>query len=365
MASDTPASSVTPVVRINGRQVGSGHPTYVVAEMSANHGRQFDRAVQIIRAAKTAGADAIKVQTFTAETHTLRSSQRWFRVGGDNPWTGRHLYELYEEASMPWEWQPRLRDIALDCGLDFFSACVDTTSADFLEGIGVPVHKLASFELVDLDLIERLARTGKPLILSTGMATLDEIEEAVQTARAAGAVDLMLLKCTSTYPAHPPDMHLRTIPQLARTFNVPVGLSDHSPESAVAVAAVALGACLVEKHLTISRSVPTPDAAFSLEPDEFRAMVDAVRVAEAALGDVRYGPTPAEAGMRRFRRSLFVVRDVEKGQVLSRENIRSIRPADGLHPRHLHDVLGRCATRAVASGTPLGWDMIDRKSART
>ena len=333
---------------------------YVVAEMSANHSRNFEQAVRLVQAAKEAGADAVKLQTYTPDTITLRSDREYFRIGGGTLWDGRTLHDLYAEASMPWEWQPKLKKIADGLGLDLFSSAFDATAVDFLEQIGVPAHKVASFELVDLPLIEKMARTGKPLILSTGMATLEEIEEAVATARTAGASQIALLKCTSAYPSPPEEMDLRAIPDLAQRFQVPVGLSDHTLGISVPVAAVALGACIVEKHFTLSRSVPGPDSTFSLEPGEFKSMVQAARTAERALGKAQYGVHPAEEASRVFRRSLFVVEDTKAGERFTEINLRSIRPGNGLHTRHLREVLGHTATRDIARGTPLSWDMVSR-----
>jgi N-acetylneuraminate synthase len=344
-------------IRIGGRRVGAGEPAYLVAELSANHNQSIDRAIETIRAAKAAGADAIKLQTYTADTLTIDSDAEWFRVRG-TLWDGRTLHDLYREAFTPWEWHRRLRDVAAEEGLDFFSTPFDDTAVDFLEELGVVAHKVASFENVDLPLLRRVAATGKPLIVSTGMATLAEVDEAVRTVRGAGGAELALLKCTSAYPCTPDTMNLRTIPHLAEAFGVPVGLSDHSMEAAVPAVAVSLGACIVEKHFTLDRAAGGPDSAFSLEPHEFRAMVNAVRVAEQALGEVRYGPAPAEEGSRVFRRSLFVVEDVRAGEAFTPRNVRSIRPGYGLHTRHLEQVIGRVAARDVARGTPLDWDLV-------
>lgn len=345
-------------IEINGRRVGRGFPTYVIAELSANHHQDFAQAVRIVEAAKDAGADAVKLQTYTPDTITLQSDKGYFRVSGGTLWDGRTLYDLYGEAYTPWEWQPKLKELANKLGMDLLSSAFDDTAVDFLEEMGVPAHKVASFELVDLPLIEKMARTGKPLIMSTGMADLAEIEEAVTKAKNAGATQIALLKCNSAYPAPPEEMHLRTIPELARRFEVPVGLSDHTLGIVAAVAAVALGASFVEKHLTLSRSTPGPDSAFSLEPQEFKAMVDAVRNTEKALGEVYFGPSEKEKASRRFRRSLFVVQDVKQGQVFSAQNVRSIRPGDGLHTRHLPEILGRRAAHDIERGTPLSWDLI-------
>jgi len=335
-------------------------PVYVVAEMSANHNQNFERAVQIIRAAKEAGADAIKLQTYTADTLTICADRPWFRVSGGTPWDGRTLHDLYSEAYTPWEWQPKLKQAANDLGMELFSSAFDATAVDFLEEMGVPVHKIASFELVDLPLIEKMAGTGKPLILSTGMATLAEIEEAVQAARYAGAKAIALLKCTSAYPSPAEEMNLRTIPSMAERFHAPVGLSDHTMGIAVPVAAVGLGACIVEKHFTLSRGVPGPDSAFSLEPQEFKAMVEAIRTAEKALGAVHYGSNAREAKMLSYRRSLFVVEDLKRGEVFTEQNVRSIRPANGLHPRYLREVLGRRAASDIERGMPLTWELVSR-----
>jgi pseudaminic acid synthase len=347
-------------IEIGNRVVGAGHPTYVIAELSANHGQHFDRAVEIIRAAKHAGADAIKLQTYTPDTMTIACNRPEFLIKG-TLWQGRNLHELYREAYTPWDWQPRLREKALELGIELFSTPFDETAVEFLESMSVPAYKLASFELVDLPLIQRMAATGKPLIMSTGMATLDEIEEAVQTARQSGATQVALLKCTSAYPAPPEEMNLRTIPELSRRFGVPAGLSDHTQGIAVPVAAVTLGARIIEKHITLSRTEPGPDSAFSLEPDEFKAMVDAIRVAEKALGDVYFGFSAHEASSRSFRRSLFVVEDIQRGSTFTPQNVRAIRPGYGLHTRHLHEVLGRRAACDIERGTPLNWDMVERQ----
>jgi pseudaminic acid synthase len=337
-------------VQIGERSVGPGRSVYVIAELSANHNQDFDQAVRIIEAAKQAGADAIKLQTYTADTMTIASDREEFRIAGGTIWDGRKLHELYVEAYTPWDWQPRLKKVAADLGMDLFSSAFDSTAVDFLEKMGVPAHKVASFELVDIPLIQRIARTGKPVIMSTGMATVEEIEEALNAAREAGATQIALLKCTSAYPAPPEEMNLRTIPEMARRFGVPVGLSDHTMGISVPVAAVALGACIIEKHLTLSRATPGPDSAFSLEPHEFKAMVDAVH----------FGLSEKEQASRAFRRSLFVVEDVKQGETFNTGNVRSIRPGDGLHPRHLAEVLGKRAAQAITRGTPLNWEFVVR-----
>jgi len=344
---------------IGHRQIGAGQPVYIVAELSANHNHDFERAVRLIQACKESGADAVKVQTYTPDTITIRSDQEYFRIRGGTLWDGRTLHDLYGEACMPWDWQPKLKQVADDLGLDFFSSAFDETAVDFLENMGVPAYKLASCELVDIPLLQKISRTGKPLIISTGMATIEEIKEAVDSARQAGATQIALLRCTSAYPALPSEMNLRTIPELARRFEVPVGLSDHTMDMAVPIAAVALGACIIEKHFTLSRSHAGPDSAFSLEPAEFKAMVESVRVAEKALGQVHFGLTDSERSSRVFRRSLFVVQAVRQGETFSEENVRSIRPGHGLHTRHLRQIVGRRASRDIDRGTPLSWELVD------
>jgi len=344
-------------LEINGRLIGPGFPIYIVAELSANHNQNFDQAVSLIYAAKKVDADAIKLQTYTPDTLTLRSDKEHFRVG-DGLWAGRTLYDLYDAAYTPWEWQPELKAIANGLGMDLFSTPFDTTAVEFLERMDVPAHKVASFEIVDLPLIRRIAQTGKPMIISTGMATLAEIDEAVRTAREAGAMQIALLKCNSAYPAPPEEMHLHTIAHLAATFGVVAGLSDHTLGSAVPIAAVALGACIIEKHLAFSREAPGPDNAFSLEPAEFREMVNAIRIAEKALGEVRYEVTRQEAASRVFRRSLFVVEDMKAGDTFTAKTVRSIRPSYGLSPKHLPEVLGMRAAKDIERGTPLKWDLV-------
>ena len=346
--------------RIGRSKVGLGHPVYVVAELSANHNQHYDQAVQIIHAAKGAGADAVKIQTYTADTITLHCDRDEFRIGGGTLWDGRVLHDLYREAYTPWEWQPKLKQVATDLGMDLFSSPFDATAVDFLERMDVPAYKVASFELVDIPLIQKIASTGKPMIISTGMGTVDEIEEALKAARGAGAGQIALLKCTSSYPAAPGEMNLCTIPEMARRFDVPVGLSDHTMGIAAPVAAVALGACIIEKHITLSRSLKGPDSEFSLEPDEFKQMVEAVRCTEQALGKIQFGPSPREASSRVFRRSLFVVEDVKRGESFTPQNVRSIRPAHGLHTRHLPEILGQRAARDIERGTPLSWELVAR-----
>jgi pseudaminic acid synthase len=344
-------------IEINHRRIGAGYPVYVIAELSANHGQQFAQAEAMVRAAKQCGADAVKLQTYTPDTLTIDCDNDYFKIDG-TLWHGRTLYDLYREAFTPWEWQPKLKQLADDIGIDLFSTPFDVSAVEFLQRMNVPAHKIASFENTDIELLRAVARTGKPVIASTGMATLAEIDELVQTIRGAGAGQLALLKCTSAYPAPPAQMNLRTIPHLAAAFDLPVGLSDHTLGAAVAIAAVSLGACIVEKHFTLARAGGGPDSAFSMEPDEFKNMVDGIRVAQSALGEIHYGLSEAESKSRALRRSLFIVQSVRAGEPFNRDNVRSIRPGHGLHTRYLPDVLGHVATRDVQRGTPLAWDMV-------
>lgn len=345
-------------ITIAGRTIGEAHPTYVVAEISGNHGQSYEAAERLVLAAIEAGADAVKLQTYTPDTITLRSDREDFRIGQGSLWAGRTLWDLYEEAMTPWRWHAPLKKVVEDAGRDFFSSPFDPSAVAFLSDLGVPAWKVASFELVDLPLVQRMARTGLPMIMSTGMASLGEIEEAVQVARRSGAGGVALLKTNSAYPAPYDEMHLRTLPHLAEAFDCVVGLSDHTLGDAIAVAAVALGARIVEKHICLDRALPGPDSAFSMEPSEFAAMVRSIRAVEAALGRVTYGATPSQSASAEHRRSLYVVADVPEGHVLTAENVRSIRPGFGLHPRHLPEVLGRRARRALSRGEALKWSMI-------
>lgn len=345
-------------IRIGQKIISTESATYIIAEMSANHGQSYDEAVKIIQAAREAGADAIKLQTYTPDTITIDCDNEYFRIGKGTIWEGRILYDLYKEAYTPWEWQPKLKEVAHDFGIDFFSTPFDHTAVDFLQKMNVPAYKIASFELVDIPLIQHVAKTGKPIIMSTGMARLAEIDEAVAAARDAGCKELALLKCTSAYPAPPEEMNLRTIPHMAEAFGLPVGLSDHTLGIAVPVAAVTLGACIIEKHFTLSRSISGPDSAFSLEPHEFKAMVEAIRIAEKAIGKVNYAVTDKEVASRVFRRSLFVVKDVKADEIFTTDNVRSIRPGHGLPTRFLSLVLGKRAKQDIEAGFPLHWDMV-------
>jgi pseudaminic acid synthase len=346
-------------VKIGNRFVGPGHPVYIVAELSANHRQDYDEAVRLIHAAREAGADAVKLQTYTPDTMTIDCNSEPFCHGKGSLWKDRSLYELYKEAYMPWEWQPKLLRLARELDIDFFSTAYDATSVDFLETLGVPAYKIASFELVDLPLIKRIAKTGKPIFMSTGMATLQEIEAAVSVAADCGADQLILLKCTSAYPASEEEMNLRTLPHMSDHFDLPCGLSDHTSGDGCAISAVALGAVMIEKHFTLSRRNGSADSGFSIEPAEFKTMVEKIRTIEMALGSVNYGPSLTESESLKFRRSLFVVEDVLPGERFTDENVRSIRPGQGLAPKYVDDVIGRKAKKRLERGTPLSWDMID------
>ena len=345
-------------IQISGRRIGVGRPCYIIAELSANHGHSLEKALKVVRAAKDAGADAIKFQTYTADTLTIDCRSPEFMVGKGSLWEGKNLHDLYAEAYTPWEWQPELKKEAESLGLHCFSTPFDDTAVDFLENMNVPAHKIASFELVDTQLLKKVASTGKPVIMSTGMASIEEVAEAAETLCSSGCNQLALLKCTSAYPSLPEEMNLRTIPDMAERFGVPVGLSDHTLGVTVPVAAVALGACIIEKHLTLRRSHGGPDAGFSLEPEEFRSMVEAVRVAEKALGSINYDISEREQASRTLRRSLFVVKNMKAGEEITTDSIRSIRPGHGLSPKHLEDILGRRLNTDVPRGTPLRWELL-------
>lgn len=344
-------------MEINGRIIGDGHPAYIIAEMSANHAGSLERALELIHVAKDAGADCVKIQTYTADTMTIDCHNEYFQIE-KGTWEGENLYGLYQKAYTPWEWQEQLRDEAAKVGIDFLSTPFDPRSVDFLEGLGVHFYKIASFELVDIPLLEYVAAKNKPIIMSTGMGTLEEIQEAVDAIYSTGNRQLALMKCSSAYPAKPEEMNLRTMQDLKERFGVPAGLSDHSMGAFSAATAVAMGANLIEKHFCISRAVKNPDSSFSMEPQEFREMVEQVREVEKAMGTVQYGVSRQEESNACFRRSLFVVEDIAAGEVLTPEKIRSIRPAYGLKPKHYQEVLGRTAKRALRRGTPLSFDDI-------
>lgn len=346
-------------IRIGGHVISEDSPTFIVAEMSANHNMNFDRAVEILQAAKAAGADAVKIQTYTADTITLNCDAPCFQITQGTLWDGTTLYRLYQSAYTPWEWQPKLKQAAEELGLEFFSSPFDLSSVDFLEEMGVPAYKVASFEINDIPLIRKIALTGKPLIIATGIARMADIELALDTCRKAGNENVILLKCTSSYPTPYEDMNLRTIPSMRDVFDCIAGLSDHSMGSAVAGAGVALGAKVVEKHLTLSRADGGTDAAFSMEPAEFKEMVDNIRKIELALGRVTYDLTPKQEREREHSRSLFVAKNMKAGEVFTPENLRSVRPADGLHTMYYDELLGKRVRRDVKMGTPMSWDLVD------
>lgn len=336
-----------------------GKRTWVIAELSANHNGALENALELVRAAADAGADAVKIQTYTPETMTLDCEREEFLVRGGTLWDGRKLFDLYREAHLPWDWHGAIFDEAKRVGIPCFSTPFDATAVDFLEQFDPPVHKVASFELTDHPLLAKIASTGRPVILSTGMATAAEIREAVEVLRGGGCPEIVLLKCTSSYPAPAAEANLARIPDMAERFGVVAGLSDHTLGIEVPVAAVALGARVIEKHFCLSRDVPGPDSAFSLEPDEFREMVRAVRVVESAIGEATYERTAAEEKSLAFRRSLFFVRDMEAGETVGSDDVRVIRPGHGLPPKELRQVLGRKLSRAVSLGTPVAWDLLD------
>jgi pseudaminic acid synthase len=351
------SSPLKKIVKIAGRQIGVDYPPYIVAEMSGNHNHDLNRALKIVDAAKAAGADAVKLQTYRADTITIDSSRDEFIVKG-GLWAGRRLFELYEEAHTPWEWHAPIFEHAKKTGITVFSSPFDPTAVDFLEELGAPAYKIASPELVDLPLIRRVASTGKPMIISTGAATFEEISDAVETARLAGCDELVLLHCTAAYPAPPEEANLSTISELAKKLNAVVGLSDHTLGTAVSVLAVGLGASFIEKHFTLARADGGVDSAFSLEPNELADLVTNARIAQAAVGKPTFGPTAAEASVLRNRRSLYIVKPIAKGELFTQDNIRSIRPANGLKPKYLDQIIGRVATKNIRMGEPLAPSMI-------
>lgn len=348
---------MAPTIKIKNRLIGEGCPAYIIAEMSANHAGNISIAKQIIHKAKESGADCIKIQTYTPDTMTINCDAEYFHIN-NGTWKGETLYDLYGKAYMPWEWQAELKEEAERIGLDFFSTPFDRTSVDFLESLGIEFYKIASFELVDIPLIKYVASKGKPMIISTGMGSFEEIKEAVEAVRFEGNDNLALLKCSSAYPAIPDDMNLKTMQHMSKSFDVPVGLSDHSLGSIGAVTAVALGACIIEKHFCLSRDIKNPDSSFSMEPDEFKQMVDDIRTAERAMGIVSYECSEKEKESLTFRRSVFVVQDIKKDDVFSEDNIRCIRPGNGLNPKYYASVLGKKAASDINRGTPLTFKLI-------
>lgn len=344
---------------INGRTIGNNFPAYVIAEMSGNHNLDFDRAVKIIKAAKDSGADAIKIQTYTADSITLNCDNSFFQITQGTIWDGTTLYKLYEKAYTPWEWQPKLQKIAEGLGLDFFSSPFDFASVDFLEKMSVPAYKIASFEITDIPLIKKIAKLGKPVIISTGIARLSDIELAVDTCKQVGNEDIILLKCCSEYPTPYEDINLKTLPSMGETFDCVVGLSDHTLGTTVAGASVALGGKVVEKHLTLSRAEGGVDSAFSMEPAEFRKMVDDIRIIEQALGKVTYELTEKQKAEREHSRSLFIAENMNKGDVFTSANLRSVRPGFGLHTKHYEELLGKKINRDIKMGTPMSWNFVE------
>lgn len=343
-------------IKIKDRIIGEGQPAYIIAEMSANHAGNLELAKKIIRSAKESGADCVKLQTYTADTLTIDCDNSYFKIE-DGIWQGENLYQLYQKAYTPWEWQKELKEEADRIGIDIFSTPFDSSAVDFLESIGMEFYKIASFEVVDIPLIRYIASKGKPIIMSTGMASLGEIEDAVKAVRKEGNEQIALLKCSSAYPAITDDMNLKTLVNMAETFQVPTGLSDHSMGSLGAVTAVVLGAKIIEKHFCLSREIDNPDASFSMEPEEFRKMVDDIRRAEKAIGKVQYGISSQEKDNIKFRRSLFVVKDIKEGELFTEENVRSIRPGYGIAPKFYEDVIGKKALKNIKKGTPLSYDL--------
>ncbi|ETA67463.1 pseudaminic acid synthase [Methanolobus tindarius DSM 2278] len=346
-------------MQIKNHSIGDGSPVFIIAEMSANHLQNFELAADTIKAIKESGADAVKMQTYTPDTITINCDNEYFKIKQGTLWDGKTLYQLYKEAYTPWEWNHELKELAEKLGLIFFSSPFDKSAVDFLEEMNVPAYKIASFEITDIPLIEYVASKGKPVIISTGIATLTDIEEAVNSCKRMGNYDISLLKCTSSYPTPFDEMNLNTIPNLKETFDTVVGLSDHSIGNSVPIASVALGAKIIEKHFILDRNLGGPDAAFSLEPEEFKSMVKAVRDVEMALGSISYELTGRMKKNREFSRSLFIVEDMKSGEMFTEKNIRSIRPGFGLHPRYLNQIIGKKARKDIIKGTPVKWDLVE------
>ena len=345
--------------KIGKKEAGPGQPVFIVAELSGNHNQSFERAKELVKVACKAGADAIKTQAYTPDTLTIDCDKEWFQIKVNEAWTGQTLYSLYKTAYTPWEWLPEMKKIAESYGVPFFSSVFDETAVDFCEKMGVPAYKIASFEIVDIELLKKIASVKKPVIISRGMSTFSELNEAVTTLRANGTSEIAILHCVSSYPAKPEEMNLATIIDLKKRFpEVVVGLSDHTLGISAAVASVALGASIIEKHFTLRRADGGPDAGFSLEPAELKTLVQTVREVEKAIGQVQYGSGQKEAENIIFRRSLFVVKNIKVGEKFSRENIRCIRPGYGLSPKYLPEVLGKKAAKDIEWGTPLTWDLI-------
>ncbi|MCY8463276.1 pseudaminic acid synthase [Bacillus atrophaeus] len=346
-------------INIDGRSIGPHHPPFIIAEMSGNHNQSLERAFNIIEAAAKAGAHALKIQTYTADTMTLNMNTKDFTIEDNNSlWSGSTLYTLYQQAYTPWEWHKPIFDKCRELGMIPLSTPFDESAVDFLEDLGVPIYKIASFENTDIPLIKKVAATGKPIIISTGMATVAEIDETIRAAKEAGCKELILLKCTSTYPASPENTNISTIPHMKELFNCQVGLSDHTMGTGVAVASVALGATVIEKHFTLSRADGGVDSAFSLEPHELKELVIETERAWQALGQITYGPTDKEKASLKFRRSIYVKKDIKAGEIFTKENIKVVRPGYGLEPKYFDLIIGKTATKHISAGTPLGWDAI-------
>lgn len=345
-------------IAIAGRKIGQSYSPFVIAEMSGNHNQSLDRALEIVEAAASTGVDALKLQTYTAETMTLNLDRDEFFIDDNNLWQGKSLYQLYQEAYTPWEWHKPIMQRCRELGIICFSTPFDATAVDFLESLDVPAYKVASFENTDLTLIRRIAATGKPMIVSTGMATVAELDETVRSARDAGCQDLILLKCTSSYPASPENSNLLTIPHMSQLFDIQVGLSDHTLGIGAAVASVALGATVIEKHFTLSRADGGVDAAFSLEPAEMKSLVRETRSAHQALGKIHYGLTQAEQDSLKFRRSLYISQDLKAGDILTEDNLKAIRPGLGLPPKYYELILGKTIKQDAPKGTPVDWQLI-------
>lgn len=344
--------------KIGDKKIGENHPTFIIAELSANHMNDFDVAVKTIEAMAESGADAVKFQTFTPDTITLDCDNEYFKIKQGTVWDGQVLHDLYEDAYMPWDWQPKLKKIAEKLGLIVFSSPFDKTSVDFLEDMDVPAYKIASFEITDIPLIENVASKGKPIIISTGIASFEDIELAVKTCLDVGNDEIALLKCTSSYPAPLEEINLNTIPDIKEKFNVIVGLSDHTLGGEVSTAAIALGSNIIEKHFILDRIMGGPDSKFSMEPDEFKQMVNSIRNVEKALGSVNYDLSEKSKLNREFSRSLFVVKDMKKDEIITENNVRSIRPGFGLHPKYLKEILGKKINKDLKKGTPFELNFI-------
>ncbi len=345
--------------KIGNKTIGEGAPAFIVAEISGNHNQDYNRAVEIIHAAKEAGADAVKLQTYTADTITIDCDDECFQINEGTIWDGTTLYKLYQEAYTPWEWQPRLKEEANKIGLECFSSPFDFTSVDFLEKMDVPAYKIASYEINDIPLIRKIAKLHKPMIFATGIAYPEDIERALSVCRQEGNEDIILLKCVSSYPTPYEAVNLNVIPTLAKTYDCLTGISDHTMGTIVSAGSIPLGSKMVEKHLTLKRSDGGPDSAFSMEPEEFKQMVKDIRILEKALGSSEYVLTDTQKLEHGGSRSLFVVKDIQEGEILTPENIRSIRPGNGLHTMYYEKVLGKKAKRFLKKGTPLAWELID------